>query len=79
MLRYPSDPAPPFPQTLVFEYNVVEGDLTDGLACSDRHALVFGFNATFGSSGYEAKLRSLVAQASTNPTVAVDRVRLPEG
>ncbi|CAM9243696.1 unnamed protein product, partial [Ectocarpus sp. 8 AP-2014] len=60
--------------TLVFEYNVVEGDLTDSLACSDRHALVFGFNATFGSSGYEAKLRSLVAQASTNPTVAVDRV-----
>lgn len=74
--------APPIrPQTLVFEYEVTGGDLTDSLACSDRHPLVFGFNATFGSTGYESKLRSLVAQASTNPTVAVDRVRstLKEG
>ncbi|CAM9102436.1 unnamed protein product [Scytosiphon promiscuus] len=61
-------------QTLFFEYEVIAGDLTDRLACSDRHALVFGFNATLGSTGYESKLRSLVAQASTNPTVAVDRV-----
>lgn len=62
-------------QTLTFEYEVTDADLTHSLACSDRHALVFGFNATLGSSGYESKLRSLVAQASTNPTVAVDRVR----
>lgn len=53
---------------------MVEGDLTDSLSCTDRHALKFGFNATFGSSGYESKLRSLVAQASTNPAVAVDKV-----
>lgn len=50
------------------------GDLSDGLALSDRHALSFGFNTTFGSTGYESKLRSLVAQASTNPSVPVDRV-----
>lgn len=62
-------------QTLTFEYEVAEGDLTDSLAYSDRHALVFGFNATFGSSGYESKLRSLVAQASTSPTVAAEKVR----
>ena len=62
-------------QTLTFEYEVADADLTRRLACSDRHALVFGFNATLGSSGYESKLRSLVAQASTNPSVAVDRVR----
>lgn len=64
----------PFLQTLEFEYEVAEGDLTEDLAYSDRHALVYGFNATYGSSGYESKLRSLIAQASTNPTVAVDRV-----
>lgn len=62
-------------QTLIFEYDVMEGDLTESLSLSDRHALVFGFNATLGSSGYERKLRSVVAQASTNPTVAVQRVR----
>lgn len=61
-------------QTLIFEYEVAPGDLTNSLALSDRHALVFGFNATFGSSGYESKLRSLVAQASTNPTLAAERV-----
>lgn len=72
MTRYLKSPH--LPQTLVFEYEVAAGDLTEDLAYSDRHALVFGFNATYGSSGYESKLRSLVAQASTNPTVAVDRV-----
>eukprot|EP00752_Nemacystus_decipiens_P003960 g3626.t1 len=60
--------------TLIFEYEVLEGDLTDSLSYTDRHALKFGFNATVDSSGYESKLRSLVAQASSNPTVAVDKV-----
>lgn len=54
-------------------------DLTDTLAISDRHALTFGFNTTFGSSGYESKLRSLVAQASSNPTLAVERVSESHG
>ena len=71
-----NDAPPLLEQTLVFEYEVAEGDLTDSLSYTDRHALKFGFNATFGSSGYETKLRSLVAQASTNPTVAVDKVSL---
>lgn len=62
-------------QTLLFEYAVAEGDLTAGISLADRHALEFGFNASFGARGYESKLRSLVAQASTNPTVAMDRVR----
>lgn len=53
---------------------MAEGDLTDSLDVSDRHALVFGFDAALGMRGYESKLRSLIAQASTNPSIAVERV-----
>lgn len=55
---------------------MTDGDLTDRLSLSDRHALVFGFDAAAREGGYESELRSLVAQASTNPSVPADRVRL---